>query len=269
MKKIFIFFLFSPFYIFGLDLQPWLGNIYEFYFETEFCYYRYTKVNNATVQLSSPSNNYLLSFDLGLTTTPYWEFAMSVEFDKSPDKKFGFGSFAFQARKLWLDDIIGDFVSLNTFFDVRYTGHKTITDVSTFYGGDLDFKGNISIGKEFDYKEFWRYRIWACGSIGIANIGSPWLMGHFAIETNYQDKHKGSIFCSLRRGYGSQKKIDIDHFHGYARIREKHVDVGINYGLGLDTWGTLQAQYVRRVYAKRCPENVNFFYIAYNIPFSF
>ena len=55
---------------YSLYTKPWVGNVYEFEWQSAFTYSRYHKVQDASVQLSHPSNDKLISLDLGFTASP-------------------------------------------------------------------------------------------------------------------------------------------------------------------------------------------------------
>jgi len=260
---------FLPLSLFALEMQPWFGDVYEFHLLSGYSYSRYTKVDSAIDQLTSASNDHLLFFDLEFSFSPQWSIDFDLEFTDTPRQSFSYRSSAVQARYLWLDDIIGDVISLATGFSIRNTSSRSLKDVSCPYEGNFDFEANLSFGKEFDTFQFWRYRFWGYGAIGLANRGSPWFRGIASFETNYRDLHKFGAFIIGNHGYGRKDTVNIANFYGYARIREKYLDLAFRYGYRVGVWGTLRLEYKRRVLAKRCPENVNTFMISFLLPFSF
>ncbi|MES2273793.1 MAG: hypothetical protein V4487_06340, partial [Chlamydiota bacterium] len=146
---------------------------------------------------------------------------------------------------------------------------RSLKDVSCPYHGNVDFEANFSVGKEFDASDCWRFRIWGFGALGHANRGSPWVRAIVALETNINDLHKWALFAEASNGYGRHSRVEIDHFHGYAKIRQKSIDLALRYGYRMGVWGTLRLEYQRRVLAKSCPAHVNAFIISYLLPFSF
>jgi len=261
--------LFLPLQLIGLERQPWFSDVYEFHFLGGYTYSYYSKVNHAINQLTSTSNDHLLSFGLEFSPDPNWSIDGDLEFVQTPRQHFGFRSIGVQGRYLWKDDIIGDPVSFTTGFNFRFTSPRSLKDVSCPHHANADFQFNFALGKELDYFRFWRYRIWGFGEIGFANAGSPWFEGLFSLEGNYDDLHKWAAFLYGGHGYGRNSFVDINRFRGYGKIRYKFVDVGARYGYRLNVWGSLRFEYVRRVFAKAYPEHVNFFTFSYLLPFSF
>jgi hypothetical protein len=259
-----------PIFGFSLELQPWFGDCLEFHFLGRYAYSRFNKVENGTPQLTHPFQVNLAYLGLDFSPTPEW--SVDADFqcaESTKEHPFGFRTAALQARYLWLDDIIGDPVSLATGASVRATGSAALRDVSCPSHGNVDFELNVAAGKEFDVNECMRFRLWGYGAVGHANRGSPWVRAILSAESNYDDKHKWAFYADGMNGYGRHTHVHIDHFYGYARIRQKSVDLGVRYGYALSVYGTLRFEYIRRVLAKSCPENVNTFMVSFLMPFCF
>jgi hypothetical protein len=254
---------------FCLEQAPWFGDVYEFHFLSKYTYSRYSKVNGAIFSLDETVNDHFLHFNLSFAPSLQWSIDSDLEFNASPFQDFGFCSVAFQARYLFKDDIIGDPISLSLGSNFRIISSESLKDISILYHSNVDFEFNLAFGKEFSKLDYWRFRFWFYGSIGIANEGSPWVRGEFSMEGNLNEKRKWALFAKAMHGYGKQQQINIYDFHGYGRVRQRNIDLGFRYGYRLNVWGTLSFEYKRRILARRCPENVNFFSISYLLPFSF
>jgi hypothetical protein len=253
----------------ALEVQPWFGDVYEFHFLGSYSYSRFRSVQHASPQLSSPFNVNLLYFGLDFSPSAEWSVDLDVQVADTTQMPFNFRTGAMQARYLWLDDIIGDPVSLSTGFSIRATPSHALRDVSCPSHGAVDFELNASLGKEFDPSDRWRLRMWGFAAVGHANRGSPWVRAIASLETNIDETHKWALWAEGINGYGGKKTIDPFQFFGYARVREKAIDVGIRYGHRIGVYGTVRFEYIRRVLAKSAPENVNTFMISYLLPFSF
>lgn len=269
MKK--LAFIFSIFIcsLQALEVEPWLGEIYEFHFLSSYSYSFYSSVEGSTAPLKGTSKDHLLYFDLEFPFSPDWACDADLQFVDTPRQSFSYRAAALQLRYLWLDDIVGDPVSLTTGFNLRYTSSRSLHDVSCPYHANVDFQANFSIGKEFDQFEFWRLRIWGYGNLGIANRGSPWMSAILGLEGNFDERHKWGIYADGRHGFGRRTWINISDFNGYAKIRYKAIDIAFQYGYRFGVYGTLKAAYSRRLLAKRYPQRMNTFLISYLLPFSF
>ena len=268
-KRLFAALLLFPFFCGALEMQPWFGDVYEFHFLGTYSYSRFNKVQNGFPQLTSPFQANVVYLGLDFSPSPEWSLDTDLQFADTTQQSFNFRTAAIQARYLWLDDIVGDRVSLTTGANMRITNTSSLEDVSCPSYGNVDFEVNFSIGREFDASDYWRFRLWGFGAVGHANRGSPWVRATLAIETNYDDAHKFAFYAYGTNAYGRHTQVDINDFHGYARIREKSIDLCFRYGYRIGVWGTLRAEYQRRVLAKSYPQNVNTFIIGYLLPFSF
>lgn len=251
----------------ALEVQPWFGDVLEFHFLGSYAYSWFHSVQNSRPHFHQFFQSNVVYGGLDFSPTPVWSIDGDLQFADTSAMSFNFRSAALQARYLWLDDIVGDPISLTTGASVRLTNTRSLKDVSCPSHGNVDFEVNFSLGKELDVSDTWRYRLWAFGAIGHANRGSPWVRAIAAFEMNIADLHKWAIYASGINGYGRHIHIDVDHFFGYARIREKAIDLGVRYGYRMGVWGTLRVDYLYRVLAKSAPQNVNTVMIGWLLPF--
>ncbi len=262
-------FLLLPFMGSALEVQPWFGDCLEFHFLGSYAYSFFDKVQNGKPQLDHTFQSNVAYVGLDFSPTPEWSIDTDVQLADTTQQNFNFRTVALQGRYLWLDDIIGDKVSLATGASARFTNTDSLHDVSCPSHANFDFELNFSMGKEFDVSDCWAWRLWGFGALGHANKGSPWVRGILALETNYDDQHKFAFLAEGSNGYGRHSTVLVDDFDGYAKIRQKSIDVGFRYGYRIGVWGTLRFSYMRRVLAKSCPEQVNDFIFSYLLPFSF
>lgn len=265
----YIYILALPICLNALEVQPWFGDVYECHFLGSYSYSRFRKVQGALPQLTSPFNVNIIYGDFECTFTRNWSFDADIELADTTKQTFGVRSGAIQLRHLFLDDIIGDPISMAFGGSARVTTKKALRDISCPSHGNVDFELNLSVGREFDSGDEWRFRLWGFGALGIANRGSPWLRGIIGGEGNYCDHHKWGVYLIGSHGYGRKRTLDPNHFYGYGRIRQKSIDIGFRYGYGMGCFGTLRFEYIRRVSAKVYPQQVNTVVVSYLLPFSF
>ena len=261
--------LFIPMLAATVEIQPWFGEVYEFHLLSSYSYSRFSKVQGGVPQIRSPFNVNLLYFSLDFPPSPEWSIDADLQFADTTQQDFNFRTAALQVRYLWLDDIIGDKVSLCTGMNTRFTPSYALHDVSCPSRTNVDFEANFSIGKELEVRESWLFRVWGFGAVGHGIWGSPWVRGVVAFETNLDDLHKWALYAEGNNGYGSHRRVNTDHFHGYGKIRTKSIDLGLRYGYRIGVWGTLRFEYVRRFLAKAAPAHVNTVIVSYLLPFSF
>ena len=253
----------------ALEVQPWFGDVYEFHFLGSFAYSRFSSFQDAVPPFNQLFQSYVGYLGLDFSPSPVWSIDGDIQFADTTAMNFNFRSLALQGRYLWLDDIIGDPISLATGASARVTSSPGLRDISCPSHGNVDFEINFSLGKEFEASNSWLFRTWCFGAVGHANRGAPWVRGIVSVETNIDDQHKWALYASGVNGYGRHVHVDTEHFYGYAKVREKAIDLGIRYGYRLGVWGTLRFEYMRRVLAKSAPQRVNTFLVSYLLPFSF
>ncbi|MEX1012192.1 MAG: hypothetical protein WD595_00040 [Waddliaceae bacterium] len=180
---------------------------------------------------------------------------------------FGFDSTKITLRYRWLDDIIGDYMSVVFGTSYIQTVTKRRDDISSFHHGNVEGEFHVSAGKEFSCGHFWYSRYWGLAAIGVADKGSPWLRGHLQFDYNHFDLHRYGIFLQTLVGLGNQKLNLNQPFHGYGPIHHQSVNVGVEYRYDSFCFGILEVEYKRRLFARNFPEDVNLFKLTYTYPF--
>jgi hypothetical protein len=252
----------------AIEVQPWFGDVYEFHFLQSYSYSWFNSVENSRPHYHNFFQCNLLYSGLEFASSPVWDIDGDIQFADTTMTSFNFRTMAMQIRYLWLDDIIGDPISFATGVSGRLTATSSLKDVSCPSHGNVDLELNFALGKEFDAADTWRFRAWMFGAVGHANRGAPWVRAIASVEMNRDDIHKWAVYATGINGYGRRTHINVNHFFGYAKYREKTIDLGIRYGYGIGVWGTLRLDYLYRVLAKTAPENVNTFIVSWLLPFS-
>lgn len=268
-QLVFVFLVFLTAWLEAVEIQPWFGNIYEFSLFTKYTYSTFSKVNSSLTAFDGTEKDHLLYFDLEFPFSAEFSMDADLEFMSDRSEHFNFRSAALQARYCFLDDIIGDPLALTAGLNFRGVSDVFTHDISTFYPGIANFEGTLAIGKEFTKDENWRFRLWGTGALGIAEKGSPWLRGKIAFEGNHEDAFRWALFAGGYHSYGRHSHVDLNNFKGYGSVRAKVINLGAKIGYRLGVFGTLSAEYKRRVFAKRAPEQVNFYSVCYLWTFCF
>ena len=255
-------------HLFSLEEAPWLGNVYEFRLYTDFAYSQYSEISHAIKQPSYAYNNYVNDVAAIFTPTQTLELEVELNMARTPHQTYGFRSAALQARVLFLDDIAGDFVTLNAALNTRAVGGRSVRDVSSPYASYWNGEATVSVGKEFTKELDWKTRGYLFGSVGLANHGSFWNRYKASFEARFLSHQALEAFSVGYFGYGSEKDIDIEHFKGWGFIRHRSIDIGAKYSYIFDLWGTLSASYACRVWAYSYPEREQTVQVSYTLPFS-
>lgn len=250
----------------ALEKEPWLYSPYHFYGITSLGYNYFTKINQGD-PYNFRSNN--VTWDISLLA-PFvgWDAQLEMEFWRTHIKNFGFESIAFQARKQFWDDVIGDPVSLTGSIHVRFVPDSRLEDVVTPYHGIANFEVGASVGKEFTKDFRWAERAYFFAALGQADNGSPWVR----FSLNGSITARNFIAEAVARGYfgtGGRQIVNVRHFHSYAHLAHRSIDLGLKLAYKFLVWGKLEFSYFLRVYAHSYPLDYQAFILTYSYPFGF
>jgi len=267
MKKL-LFFCSTFSSLAALQTTPWIGDTYEFYLHSDVVYSQYRKVNNAVEQPDYLYRNYLTREGFSFALSSSLEIELEVELARTPHQLYGFRSAALAGKYLLLDDIAGDPVSFAVGANIRNVGVRANKDISSPYASFWNFEGAAFLGKEFSSAGTWHNRCYLMATLGIANQASLWSRFEAAFEGKIARSNVVKVFCLSYLGYGSQKHVDIDHFHGWGKIAHRSIDVGAQYRYLFNLWGELGLTYACRVLAISYPKAEQTIGLSYTLPFS-
>lgn len=268
MKKYALLALCLPHLCFALEEAPWYGDVYQFNFLANYEYNFFKKVSNATPQLRSTFNTNVFGVGLDLTAPESWNWEAELEFADTTTISTGYRSFAFQVRKLWLDDVACDPISFSTGFVYRDASANLRKALSTPYHARANFEIHAAIGKEWSRCYYWSFRTFATAAIGQGTKWSPWLRADLFLWWNGHDCYQLYLFGRSYFGLGHRTTVPVDRFRGWSHIGHQSIDLGIGYRYFFGIYGNFRFDYIYRVYARSYPERVNFFEFTYELPFS-
>jgi hypothetical protein len=260
--------LLVPLTLSALEKEPWFGNLWEFQLDTSYSYGWYRHFSRAETPLRGSAYDQIFYADLAVSPTPDSRVDIDVEMAHTSRRPWGFQSMAGQYRLLWLDDVIGDPLSLSTGISFRGVNSRSLRDVNAPYHSYLNGEISLVLGKEWENPPYWRFRSFIFGALGMANRGAPWSRFYLSFQSNQQDRRRWEIFSAGYFGFGGERRVNIDHFHSYAHIHHQSIDLGIAYRYLFRIWGTLSLEYAYRLYARSFPEHTNFLTLRYQLPFS-
>lgn len=269
LKKVALASLLATSGVCALEESPWLGNVYEFNFQSEETYSRYRWIDGALKQPSYAYNNYVTGVGASFTSAENLDLGLDLEMARTPFQLYGFRSSALGVRYLLLNDISGDPLSLTLGLNLRAVSSKSVRDVNSPYASYMNYEITTALGKEFSEEGNWTSRVQMLGSVGIANHGSVWNRAYVAFEKCFFKNQVVKLFSSGYVGYGPKKTIDISDFHGWGEVCHRSIDCGIQYRYCLNLWGEIGLSYAYRVLAISYPQNVQTAELSYTLPFSF
>lgn len=257
----------SFYYLCATELQPWYGQMLEIDTQAAGQLQAYRSVCKNTNFVKHPACDLFFNLSAG---SSYNEFAGEFEAVASDTRyrSFGMDCIRLTARYRWMNDIVGEPISLVQGVTITQVFKPGLRNLSSFHHGGIESEFHLAAGKEFSSMQFWTSRFWSVVGIGIADMGYPWVRGDAAWEHNFCDAHQVRLFAKSLWGLG-HKVLNPNHsFHGYGPIRHQLIDIGLRYSKFLEGTGiTLSIEYAYRLYARNCPAQVNSLYASLNYPF--
>lgn len=263
------------------EWQPWFGNSFEIELYSSYLYQNYSAIQSPDGSCRHSSNDFFAAFGaetdidgslisaLELPDVGSVGLSFEILLAATSYRSFGFDSALLTLRNLWMDDSIGDSVSLATGFTLIQACQESLHDPSSFHHGKIEGELYIAIGQQSLSLSTWTSRWSAAAAIGCADVGSPWLRAN--IDSGYlfcDQQNSICIFANTLWGLGS-KNFHCFSFKGYGPIRHQSIDIGLRYNHDFDIWGTLALEYSYRPFARNFPAHANRLLLAYTYPFSF
>lgn len=268
MKRTVLAAAFSCVSLFSFEEKPWLGNQWEFYLDSSYSYSRFTKVAQAKRQLREPFNENLLVFDVGFSPMDGWDAAFEMELAATTKQSFGRRSLATMVRKRWLDDIVGDPLSVTTGLSVRMTSNNSLRDISCPSSARWDVEAHAALGKEWSKGADWCIRFYGLGALGQGNRGSPWTKAKAVFSIHKPHSSSWEFYSLGYWGFGGKNSVNIPRFHGWGPYTHSSIDVGVAYVYCFEIWGNLRFDFFHRFYAHVYPKGLTGGAISYHLPFS-
>lgn len=248
------------------DLRPWYGSTLEIEACAAAQLQAYRGIDSDGDSKRRPACD--LFFDLSAATS-YDNLAAELEVIASDTRyqTFGMDSIKLTGRYRWLNDIVGEPVSLVTGLTISQVFKPGLRNLSSFHHGGIECEAHASVGREKSFMQFWLSRYWAIFGIGVADMGYPWITGNLAWEHNFCERHHLRVFANSLWGLGHHRLQADFPFHGYGLIRHQFIDVGARYAFVFERTGTLNLEYAYRVFGRNCPKAVNLVYLSIIYPF--
>lgn len=189
--------------------------------------------------------------------TAYDPFALEIGAAAFHSKttSFSFEEISLTGRYLWLNQDIGDPVSVAVGLRLALVSSIAIKQRDLFHFGNFETEVFASVGSQQFCSEFatdWTSRWWLTAGAGIANKGSPWFIGNSAYEYAFCPNKRARIFADAIIGQGSKQKA---------------VDIGVAGTYESFDYGCIDLSYAYRVYASHVKRGVSSLTLGYYYPF--
>jgi hypothetical protein len=242
----------------ALELKPWFTPMFELQGRATTLGQLYYSVDTKEGKIKYPAGSFFLDLELFTTLLQQW----SVEFEaiaaQTRHRSFGFDSLSLTGRYLWMDDVVGDPVSLTTGLTLYKVFKLSRHDLSIFHHGGIEAELHAAIGKEISCGAEWKTRAWCVAGLGVGDLGSPWIRADAHWEHRWCMLHQLRFSLLTLWGLGTRPLRSVRHFQGYGPIQHHSIDAGLRYTYLLNHGIALSAEYAFRVYAHNCPSSANF-----------
>lgn len=252
---------------FTTDYKPWYGRVLELNANLDVLMQAFDHVDSH--HSSGIRKEFDTFIDLSASMAVWESIAAELEFValESRHRSFGMDAIRFTGRYRWMNDIVGDPVSLSTGVTLSTIFPPARRNIATFDHGGVACEGHIAVGREMSCLQYWTSRLWGVFAVGIADVGSPWLRGNIAWEHNWCDTHRVQLSADSIWGLGGDH-LNQRYFHGYGSVGYQAVDLGVRYSYQCNYGPLLSIGYGYRVYARNSPQNVNFVLVRLEYPIS-
>ncbi len=247
-------FFFSLLPILGwtVEYRPWIGNYLEFEWNSTLRFQAFQDLAAGSHRFPYASDDFFLTTSLALAAKP--DFSLDVEATAARTRRQSgsIDQIRLNGRIVWLDDIVGDPVTLTTGAGFIQAFDWSLKDKSSFHHGRSEAEIFLSVGKEWAQGDQWISRAWAMAALGSAARGSPWMRYDMAYAQRIKQCHEFEFFVHTLWGLGS-KQLHRSHFHGYGAIDHQSIDLGCRYTYLIQFFGSASIEYAKRVYARNFP----------------
>lgn len=265
LKQLLFCFLF-PMLLGATELTPWLERDLELQPRVTWLHQKFSKIYTPHRTFRRSANDSFYTLSMEVTGLDYGV-EVEVSVAHTQHQRNDCDNFRLTGRYRWLNDILGDPVTLTTGVTYIQAFRHSLYDISSFHHGKTECEAHVVIGKEYSTLSTWNSHWWAVFALGLGDHGSPWLRGEAAWEKNWCDQQRVRVFMHALCGCGGNNIHHIDHFHGYGAIRHRSIDLGARYSYRFCFDGVLSLEYARRVYAQNFPSQANLVLLSFLYPF--
>lgn len=258
--------LFFAFELPATDLRPWAGRVYSINVNGSCLLQQFCKLGTKCGSVKRPEFDAFYHFSVLGVEREDATFEIELLASNTRYRDLGVNALRFTGCYFWLNDVIGDPVSLSTGITISKIFNASRHNLALFDHGGLACEAHIAIGRENSCEEFWTSRAWGVLGIGIADVGSPWLRANLVWERNWWEIHQFRFFADSIWGFGGNR-LRLHPFHGYGSVNYQAIDAGLRYAFRLRNDALLSVAYAYRVYGRNCPLYVNLLKFEFCYPF--
>lgn len=258
---------------YAIDYKPWYGRVYEIDTAVDIRFQLFDRVDSHQSShhdlLHVSNKRKELDTFIALNAGTALDQDRAVELEviglQSRKQSFGMDAVRLSGRYRFLNDIVGDPVSLSTGLTVSTIFPNARKNIATFDHGGVALEGHLSVGREMSSGPLWTSRAYGVFAVGIADVGSPWLRANASLEHNFCDRHRLELFAESIWGLGGNH-LNLYRFRGYGSVNYQAVDLCSKYVFQADYGVLFSLGGGYRLYARNCPKNACFILLRLDYP---
>lgn len=266
MQKILLLILFTfPTLLSALQERPWYDRDLEFHTSLGYAHQRFTRFNSNGETFNNDAKDDFYQGNLWLS---YAEYSAELEmtFVKSKERSFGLDHISELLRYQFFNENLGDLVTANAGLLLSQVPTIALHDFTVLHQGNFEAELSLVFGKMLCVSDYWNQRFWTLAAIGTGDHGSAYARALLAVEKQWYLDHYFGILAEWRRGFGGKNLFPHD-FVGYGPISYRFVDLKMYYVYELNCDIFIELDYILRVHAHNCPDNLNRFQVSLQYSF--
>ncbi len=275
-KAVFLGTLLATGSLYAFEEAPWFGNLWEFKADFDYQFSHYSEIEGSINTGKKSSNDSLVTLGLGAyfgsvlsdEIQPSWNGQLELEIAKTTDRDLNARSLGLMVRKLLLDDIAGDAVSLDIGVSVRYVPKSTLNDPSNPYHGSGNFELSVAVGKEISRGNEWLIHPYALTAFGFSGRKSCWNRTDLVARINCSETFDLELAAKGYFGLGGGAAVNLATFDGWSGIKHRSIDLALTGSYKVPYAGSINLGVSRRIYAVSYPDNAYAVNLSYTLPFS-
>lgn len=268
MKK-FFFIIFSSTTLFAMEYAPWLTPLWEFESKVGYFYSHTERVESPAGSFKYVDNYHEIFGSLGTTIWPDLNVEAELVFGQSKHIPFSYEVFTCTGRKVFLDDVCGDWITATLGVTLAFPSTRILEDFNYGYHGHVNSELHLAVGREYRhyFSKEWKWRFWGLLGCGIAERGKPWIHGLLTFDQSLSRCSRLTLYTELLYGLGNENIQPFSSFKGYGLIDHRTIDFGGAWHYDLGVYATFTVLGYINLYARNFTDHAFGGSVMLTIPF--
>jgi hypothetical protein len=261
-------FLIAPFYLVALQKEPALPAPYTFEYNNSYTYQYVPTIDQAINPIDFHSHNNFYYTSLSGSFKEGQALFLGVGFNATSQSSFNFLEASIEYRVALLNQLLGDFVSVQIAPVITFVPHYRVTDVNTPYQNVFNASTILSLGAELDRGGDWIANFFLAAQGGISSDSGPFIDLELHASTKLANAYIFSVAVEELIGFGNDHVVNVGAFRGWSNIAHRSTKFCASFGYIVNVYGTLTLEFAYRPFSRSYLQNDSSLSIGYAFPFS-